>query len=898
MENIREHVYLAALLHDIGKFYQRASDQMRQDGSNLSEISKNLADTICPLNQKGNFGYQHCVWTAEFLEKHKDIFKKALGIANEREQEYETSLVHLSAYHHRPDSELSALISLADWWSAGMDRFVPKDESDERADDKIEVKWGASRYKKIPLFSIFNSIEKGENTNKTDFNSAFPLTSLDVTEKIFPKKINSEKDGENQEKYKTLWDEFEAELKNLPTDSFSGFSESLLFLLKKYTWCIPSSTVDMANVSLFEHLKTTAAFADCLYLYKTENPKDFVFDTTTKRIRIREDVFPVILLGADLSGIQKFIYNIASQKAAVSLKGRSFYLQLLVDSVIQRIISDERIDVNLGNVVYASGGKFYMLLPNTEKVRDAIAQLRNELEQELFEDWKGQLAMNLDYVPFAYSSKGEVLIPSNDCPTQIGVLWDALAEKLSGQKNQKFRSGIEQGFDTMFNPIDFEEEVRVCAVTGIESVDCVKIDDKKNDEDAVWVLRKVREQVKLGNVLKDADYIITYKGDGNNEYLNNRSKFNINIFKVSSYLFDQTELTKDDADFRGITSADVSKVFIVNETKHLSAQLKGQKISYGFQFYGGNKQALKWVVDDKDNTKGSWENKDFRDLVRVEKNGKFENTYLGILRMDVDDLGSIFINGLPKGQRSFSAYATLSFLLDWFFSGYLNTIRNSDNFKNDVNILYSGGDDVFAVGRWDKLIEFAHEIRKEFGKFVGRDDISISGGIAMVGEKFPISKAAELAGEAEHNAKQFDGKNAFNLFGQTISWKEYDFVKEWKDKFVKYQEAMPRSILHKIMAFAELKNDYERYRELEKESQKRTLSISEIKEMERKRHGIKYVWHTVYYLKRFKEGKKDDVKNLCDELQNEVLSNPRKYDLMAVAARWAELLLKEFANKD
>ena len=93
---------------------------------------------------------------------------------------------------------------------------------------------------------------------------------------------------------------------------------------------------------------------------------------------------------------------------------------------------------------------------------------------------------------------------------------------------------------------------------------------------------------------------------------------------------------------------------------------------------------------------------------------------------------------MPDEAKSFAAYSTLSFLLDYFFSGYLNTIRNSADFKNDVNIIYSGGDDVFAVGRWDKLISFAHKIRLEFERFVGRPDISISGGIAIVGEKFPI----------------------------------------------------------------------------------------------------------------------------------------------------------------
>jgi CRISPR-associated protein Csm1 len=760
MEKAREHFYLAALLHDIWKFYQRTGNRLSEQNNNLSETSKNLTDIICPLNPSDNYGYQHAIWTAEFLSKHEEVFKRVLGVTNIYEQK----------------DELSALISMADWWSAGIDRQIPKDEDKEPAD---AIQWGNDRYREIPLYSIFNSINNGHT------KVAFPLTPLDVTDKCFPKEIKDEKDGENQAACKKLWDAFETEFNNLPQDSFNGFVESLLYLLKKYTWCISSSTVDMANVSLFEHLKTTAAFADCLYLYKEENRNVFSFDNTTKRLKLENNVCPILLLGGDLSGIRKFIYNIASRKAAVSLKGCSFYLQLLIDSVIQRIITHADINVNIGNVVYSSGGKFYMLLPNIDSVKKAIAELKSEFERELWRDHFGQLILNLDYVPFACCANSKEIRIENESGKSIGALWKCLADKLMEQKSQKFKSVIKDSFDMIFVPIEFDKDVKVCAVTGIESNNCVKIDDR------------------------DPDFTLVKR-------------------------IDNTDFLK---------------------------KIIGQQVACGFQFYEGNKQALK-----KD---GSM--KTFEDLATM-KNG---STYLGILCMDVDNLDAILIKGLPEEQKSFAAYATLSFLLDYFFSGYLNTIRNSDKFKDDVNILYSGGDDVFAVGRWDKLIEFAYEIREKFEKFVGRPDISISGGIAIVDKNFPIAKAAELASEAEHNAKTHAGKNAFNLFGQNISWKdEYKHVLKWKNDFVKHCTAsnnpMPRSILHKMMTYAELKHKGE----------------------------MKYAWHTVYFLKRFSENKSNEVKTFCRDLQNEMLGDARHYELMGIAARWAELQLKEFDNNN
>ena len=851
-DKIREHIYLAALLHDIGKFYQRADNPYSDKRNDLSEPVKNMADLICPLDNEGRFGYQHTVWTLQFLTEIEAILKKIPDFSQnlfDGENNQDT-IFQLASFHHKPSTELQALISLADWWSAGVDRRE-KLEEESCANEKIN--WGKNRYKQIPLYSVFNGINEGKG------KSAFGLRSLSIEEDgFFPNDVNSPQDGISQEKYAKLWGMFKDEFGKLPTDTFEGFAESLLNLLKKYTWCIPSNTTDMSNVSLFDHLKTTAAFADCLYLYKEEHKDGFIYQN--QRLTLKDGVQPVLLLGGDLSSIQKFIYNIASRKAAVSLKGRSFYLQLLIDSIIQRIIQHPDIKATLGHVVYSSGGKFYMLLPNTEKVKSAIKGLKGSIEQELWEQHHGQLVVNMDYVPFAYNVGGSGIDFENQKSQEIGLLWKALAEKLTSQKNQKFKNVLLNKYEDFFDVQEVGGNVKVCAVTGIESDKCVAINPKEKEEERTYVLKKVKEQADLGKTLKDADYIVTYRSDDSNKYMKNRVKIDIHSAGIHNYLFDQLELTDADADFRRITSADTCRVKRINNTDFLAAPLKGNGCSYGFQFYGGNKQAQKEGRD-----------KTFEELA--------DGSYLGVLRMDVDNLGSIFIKGLPDKDKSFSAYSTLSFMLDYFFSGYLNTIR--EKYKDDVNILYSGGDDVFAVGRWDKLIEFAADIRKDFAKFVGREDISISGGIAIVVDKFPIAKAAELAGEAEHNAKSnSEAKNAFNMFGETISWKDdFGYVERFKKEFVDLikNENLSKGILHKIKTYALMIKD-------NKEKVKRG-----------KREDMSYLWHTAYYLSRYMEShkKNQSVYDFCKNLRDRELLDTRKYELMAVAARWAELELKE-----
>ncbi len=198
-----------------------------------------------------------------------------------------------------------------------------------------------------------------------------------------------------------------------------------------------------------------------------------------------------------------------------------------------------------------------------------------------------------------------------------------------------------------------------------------------------------------------------------------------------------------------------------------------------------------------------------------------------------------------------------------------------------MNIIYSGGDDIFAVGRWDKVIEFAEDVRKNFQEFVGREDISLSAGLAVVNNKFPIAKAADIAGEAEQNAKMHSGgieKNAFCFLGETISWKdEYPYVKHKKQEFVSLiiKEGMSKGILHRLMYYGGVKRDNER------------------KSKAGKQPDLGYKWHSAYYLTRFMERykKQKSIFDFIDELRKE-LFEPDKYELVALAARWAELELR------
>lgn len=913
--NTKYRIILAGLLHDIGKFWQRA-DKKINNGSVVYGYTRNepLLKHICPDTNKNNNrdyqpGYIHALWTSHFFETNKDIFHKVkqdgrelfrVNIFDGNNEFIEDNVTNLASCHHNPHTFHQGIIQLADWWSSGLDRRrAPHSEDDDSAySQQDRVRYASPRFKKVPLHSIFNLISV--NGKKVDEVTGYPLTSLDISSTIFPQPITNESVKEDLD-YKSLWNDFQDEFKNLPTDSWRGFIHSLLYLLKKYTWSIPSSTPDLPYVSLYEHLKSTAAIAGCLYDYYQEHSHGIRQRSNSFSLEVADGHEPLRFVSIDISGIQDFIYNIASAKAYRSLKGRSFYLTLLLDAVVTKFINE--IGHTSANIVYASGGKAFILAPNTTKTCEAIKTLQADIEEKIFDEHQGRLYVSMTSIPFAYrfsdrEDKNEAIISSREIPTEpdqvltLAELWGELIRKADRVKNRRFQSLItdKNKFHEFFSKNGLQgvyslpEEI--CAVTGEPPKKDEKLENIGREDSEIWVLPQVAEQTKLGDVLKDGDYILKYDyptGE-ENSYLKSKTHahFEPCNLGIHYYLFDKIELTDESAKFRRITSGDGTEVIRINDTGFLkTGSLKGSEASYGFWFYGGNEQpqserAIK-------NLDSKFHPKTFEELCKVHNiDKKVQETRLGVLRMDVDNLGTIFSSGFQSQYRSFAAYGTLSFMLDLFFSGYLNTIRKK--YEDTVTIVYSGGDDVFAIGRWDKLICFGKDVREDFKNFTGHPAMSISGGMVMVHSKFPISKAADLAGEEEKKAKSGE-KDSFVFFGERVEWGEEEFqvVESLKNEIYQLvnNHGLTRGLLHQLQQYKVLKDEGER----------------------RLCHGGQknwsYKWHSAYHLGRYAQRYKKDneitvfIKTLSDGIMHNGKPNPDRYlDLVGLAARWAEYELK------
>ena len=836
MDEKKLAVILGALLHDIGKFMQRAEVP-------LSKQSKGMENSVCPVYQ-GRYSHKHVLWTNEFFEQYFQA--EIIGMPT-------VDMGNLACYHHRPDTPLQWIIAEADRLSSG-DR-MPKDEEDEITK--------RDKFKRVRLYPVLEEVSiNGKQEEKINNRIELKKLSLDKND-IFPANIESlvpEEGALLVTKYNDLWQEFIKEFTKISNNNISAFIETTLFLLEKYTWCIPSSTMDFPDVSLFDHSKTTAAIAACLYEYHNAN------DTITEKHIKNRDTEKYLLVCGDISGIQKFIYNITSKAAAKGLKGRSFLLQLLMDAAGKYFLRS--LDYPLTNLLYASGGKFYLLIASGHE--DALTKIRDEINRNLLRKYNGELYFALGWC----SLKGSDFDIKN---VNFSAKWKEASQEANKQKQQKFSK---LSYKEIFAPFGIGEKEPTCAV-------CKKEGDleQRRKDDPDRLCPDCREAEKLGKNLFDADFLIEVF-DENIEP--EEPGFYFEFLKTRYYL------SRDSKYPTGNEARNVS-IYRLNSTDFLAKYPGTAFYSYGFKFIGGTYLPC-------DSKSEALTFNDFADQSKGLKR-------LGVLRMDVDNLGRIFTKGLSE-KASISRVTTLSRSLVLFFGGYLNTICKQEKYRNNVSIIYSGGDDLFIIGAWSFAIELAKEIKSEFGAFCNNPTFTISGGLSITPKKYPIYRSANHAGDAEKKAKNLKRKDerekdAFTFLNKPLCWNDfevavniknllYDCIENGKSSIISNNEniRMSKGILDRLRRIYLL---YEKNRTYWQG--KKSLTPELIKE---KIGYHKWVWRSVYSLDKA-ERENSHFKEELSLLKTALFENrfegkhteKEVIEFIDIPARWAEFMLRE-----
>lgn len=491
----------------------------------------------------------------------------------------------------------------------------------------------------------------------------------------------------------------------------------LVSVLEKYGSCVSYSE---STVALVDLARITAAIA----------------------VAIANGSNQVCLVAGDLSGIQKFIYTIASSGALKSLRARSFYLEIVTEEVVQQLL--KVFELPRSSVIYAGGGNLYLLAP--AGIEKQIANKAEEINQWLYRDFQGKIFLSLAYQACAVEDT------ANKAFIQT---WSQVIETVNAQKTQKFV----QQLDSLLNRRDSHAPCKVCHRDDQKKL--YPINPKEPDSVAACV--SCQRMFRLGGQLFKIAAIVRSTSPNLSGALD-RLKLRIQPHQAIYYhLFEQPPAS--------VAAEDT--VFLINNWRLSDhAALKATSLLLGSYSARGNE--------------GFMTAQEFADCAHAQGSIK----RVGYLRMDVDRLGQIFAKGLGNNY-ALPKLAGLSRQMSYFFKVYLNSLANNriQNFlahradlgfkaltempRQELLFIYAGGDDLFVSGAWNQVVEFSFDVYQAFRAYTGHNpDITLSGGISIEVPKFPLYQAAQSSGDMEDKAKGND-RDSLGLFGEVFKWNEW-----------------------------------------------------------------------------------------------------------------------------
>lgn len=473
------------------------------------------------------------------------------------------------------------------------------------------------------------------------------------------------------------------------------------------------------------------------------------------------------IIKIDISGIQKFIFDIPSKGASKELKARSFYVYVLTHFILEMM--KDKFGKGKVDKIYNGGGNLFAFV-DVENEND-LAEFRKEIEELEFE------GILFPFISFTKAKTNE----NNEI---------AFKESMKALNKEVLKVKLQRKFNT--KPFEAKnksaEEWRnfTIALANSKGFNIRKENPQEN-------------QVTLG------DYYLEFSG---------------NNFEGSIL----NKLPKDGSITEFKTIAEISK---------------------------------KEGADEK----------------------------IAALKMDVDNLGTLF------RDREREEYKKLSSEMGDFFEKTLyKEVLKEKIERQEIYPVFAGGDDLFLIGSWHIIIEVAVKINEAFKNFqkglnIGRD-LSLSGGIVVAKPAYPMIRIAEEAEEALERAKKYrnGAKNSISLFGEPMSWKEFEKCTEIKNKLLGLvEDGESKAVLQRMKSS--------------------DLGFRSIQEKMTKTNVIDLpkVYRLKYYLRNAKnEENRKVLEEIFDEYAEDLLndflnsnekekSNPAKY---VVAARWAELLIR------
>jgi CRISPR-associated protein Csm1 len=788
-------VALAALLHDLGKFAERARIPEAQakdaEGNTRQAINELLA---CP-EWNGRRTHIHAAYTAigmDLMEAHLPelVGEDMAPFAPWREKNADDSIINAAARHHRPDTFLQWIIATADRLASGFERegFEAYNQAPDEEDKKLNH-YTTRQWTLLEGIHLPPPLGTGAGAEKATPEYRYPLKPLSP-EAIFPvpaKDCETGNKAEAQARYLELWNQFQAGLKAIPASHRTNLPlwlDHFDSLWLAFTHAIPSATAGIAgnvrpDVALYDHSRTTAALAVALWRFHADqghDPADIREQLRAQWDRDRAgfeasrhawETEKFLLIQGDFTGIQDFIFagGESQRQVARLLRGRSFHVSLLTELAALKVL--EALDLPPTNQVVNAAGKFLIVAPNTTQTVERLRVVQADLDAWFLQHTWGQSGINLAWLP----ARADDFRHGKD-ESPFRALIKRLFEQLEAAKLTRFGlcgdkppEAVYRGFLDRFTHGECRIDGRSPAHPELEGLSELAWDQVQTGkwlahQDRLLITRKRIEPLSDGQTLNQLrlpifGYHVLFTGaEEASGKFGSEAKAG-NLIRAWDFSLPQSA----DAPLWNGYARRAINAFVPrfgDASGWDSERYQGLEELDDFEPHPNAPKTLNHLA---------------RDDRRHDENGRWVGAEALItLKGDIDNLGLIVQRGLDK--PTFARMAALSRQINAFFTVWLPWLCQKE-FPNTYTV-FAGGDDFFLIGPWHSTIKLASRMRDEFARYVAHNpDIHFSAGLSMTKPGLPIRHLGQLAEEALEDAKKLSGKNAVTCFGQSVHWSQF-----------------------------------------------------------------------------------------------------------------------------
>ena len=555
------------------------------------------------------------------------------------------------------------------------------------------------------LFSLFEKIN--QKNKETLFSYDFQPLS--------PKAIFPKKEGNNTA-LSVHWDKFINAIAEIPKshcDNPSLWLDHFDTAMQCFTCNLPSPYSD--EISFYDFTKTVAAFV-----------------VTLADQEINEEE-PFLLIQGDFFGIQDFIFSggSASNKGAAKiLRGRSFQVSLFTELAALKILNACKLPTT--SQMMNAAGKFLIVAPNTEEVKNAIKQVQSELNQWFIKETYGLIGLS-------------IAVQSAKCGDFEQNHYETLVKKLVENLEEQKLKRLDLT-DTTQSVQEVEYPNGVCEMNSFFPAQIGKERSVISED-----------QIKIGEMLSKKQRIII---SDINADINETQILKLLIFGFKVIFTNSREDTKEFG--YPVKLLQIHRFWDFSLPKNTNSTIwNGYARRYINAYVPFNEEGK--IIT-------------FEDIETQDKGQKALMTLKG----DVDNLGTIFQEGIQSAN--IAKMAALSRQMNLFFSLWLPAYCAEQS--QSMYTVFAGGDDFFLIGPWYSTQKVAHAMQQAFAHYVAENPkIHFSVGMVMSKSNIPVPRLGDLAEEALEKSKKIDaGKNAVTIFNRSVKWEKWQFLLNLGDK--------------------------------------------------------------------------------------------------------------------